>query len=85
MYLHILSKMFELLQMYLFCCVLVQLLVKQNSVIQNRNSGAKQYNIYIMSDNCIYYIIHVSEKACKNVTCITGLIWAENRSDMDCE
>ena len=62
MYLHILSKMFELLQMYLFYCVLLQLPVKQNPVIPNRNSGAKQYNIYIMSDNCIYYIIHVFEK-----------------------
>ena len=48
--------------MYLFYCIPLQLPVKQNPVIPNRNSGAKQYNIYIMSDNCIYYIIHVFEK-----------------------
>ena len=81
----VIPRQFELLQMYLFYCVLLQLPVKQTPVILNRNSGAKQFNIYIMSDNCIYYIIHIFEKACKNVTCITGLIWAENRSDMDCE
>ena len=60
MYLHILSKTFEL--MYLFYCILLQLLVKQNPVIPNRNSGAKHYTIYIMSENCIYYIIHIFEK-----------------------
>ena len=62
MYLHILSKRFELLQMYLFYCILLQLPVKQNPVIPNRNSGAKPCIIYIMSENCIYYIIHVFEK-----------------------
>ena len=38
-----------------------------------------------MSANCIYYIEHVFEKACEMITCNTGLTWAENRSDMDCE
>ena len=62
MYLHMLLMMFELLEMYLFYCISLQLPVKQNPVIPNRNSGAKQYNIYIMSDNCIYYIICIFEK-----------------------
>ena len=62
MYLHILSKTFELLQMYLFYCILTQLSVKQNPVIPNRNSSAKHYIIYIMSANCIYYIVHIFEK-----------------------
>ena len=31
------------------------------------------------------YIVHIFEKHFKSVTCITGLTWAENRSDMDCE
>ena len=61
MYLHMLLTTFELL----FYCVSLQLPVKQNPVIPNRNSGAKQYNIYIMSDNCIYHIIYVFEKHVK--------------------
>ena len=49
--------------MYPLYFILVQLTVKQNPVIPNRNSGAKHYTIYIMSANCIYYIVHVFEKA----------------------
>ena len=62
-------------------------MVEQNPVIPNINSGAKHYIIYITSENCIYYIIYCTRisKTCGNVTCITSLTWAENRSDMDCE
>ena len=48
--------------MYLYYWILLQLSVKQNSVIPNNTSGAKHYTIYIMSANCIYYIVHVFEK-----------------------
>ena len=32
-----------------------------------------------------YYLLSIRLKTCQSVTCITGLTWAENRSDMDCE
>ena len=41
-----------------------------------------------MSEQIVFmklYIEHIFEKHVKSVTCITGLTWAENRSDMDCE
>ena len=44
--------------MNIFYCVKLQLSVEQNPVIPNINSGAKHYIIYIMSANCIYYIIY---------------------------
>ena len=59
---HILPIMFEILHMYLYYWILLQLSVKQNSVIPNNTSGAKHFTIYIMSANCIYYIVHVFEK-----------------------
>ena len=80
---------------YIYYCVKLQLLwVEQNPVIPNINSGATiiLYTL-LVHKNCIYYIIyctHIWKKymceicVWKNV-CITGLTWAENRSDMDCE
>ena len=62
--------------------------VEQNPVIPNINSGAKHYSIHITSANYIYYITYIVyefETYARNATCITGLTWAENRSDMDCE
>ena len=44
--------------MHIFYCVKLQLLVEQNPVIPNINSSAKRYITYIMSANCIYYIIY---------------------------
>ena len=75
--------------MHIFYCVKLQLLVEQNPVIPNINSGAKTilYIYYYECTNCIYYIIYCTHirKTCGSVKCITSLTWAENRSDMDCE
>ena len=48
--------------MCIFYCENLQLLVEQNAVIPNINSGAKRYITYIMSENCVYYIVHIFEK-----------------------
>ena len=71
--------------MYTFYCVKLQLLVKQNPVIPNINSGANII-LYTLGVHKLYllYIVYVFEKYTYE-TCITGLTWAENRSDMDCE
>ena len=50
--------------MHIFYCVKLQLLVEQNPVIPNINSGAKHYTIYIMSAKIVFviYIVHIFEK-----------------------
>ena len=71
--------------MHIFYCVQLQLLVEQNPVIPNINSGANII-LYTLSVHKLYllYILHIFEKHMYE-TCITGLTWAENRSEMDCE
>ena len=94
MYLQILLWRFEALQMYLFYCVIVQIIVEQNPVIPKINSGATYYTIY--SNTCkivfillfIIYIYYILYTYLKNITKCNVYYrpdMAENRSDMDCE
>ena len=47
---------------------------------KNKNSGAK----HNMSEK-LYLLYILIWKAWQYTTCITGLTWADNLSDMDCE
>ena len=56
-------------------------------MIPNINSGANII-IYYQSEQIVFmnlYIVHILENHVKSITCTTGLTWAENRSDMECE
>ena len=88
MYLNILLRRFLALQMNLFYCVKLYLTSRAKSCDpQKTYSGATHYIIYVIITKCNYYYIYCTRirNKCGNVTCVTGLTWAENRSDMDCE
>ena len=66
-------------------CIVVLFDVKQNPVIPKPYKGASnKSNIYACVCNKLYYSLYISVVIIYS-HCITGLIWAENRSDMDCE
>ena len=52
---------------------------------QIKNNGAKHNAIYILWVQIVFVILYTYLKKHDKNTCITGLTWAENRSDMDCE
>ena len=43
------------------------------------------YILRVQIISIILYIVYKFETHVKNATCITGLTWTENWSDMDCE
>ena len=68
-------------------CAILKIYVKQNPVIPKFSNGATTTEMIFTCEQLYLYscICRNVEKIIMYKNCITGLTWAENRSDMDCE